>query len=85
MWIEEPWLGRLRVGTPAVIHTDSGGRYAARVGYVSPVAEFTPRTVHTEEVRTSLTSEVRVYADNPDGGLRQGMPVTVEIPLREGS
>ena len=85
VWIEEPWLGRVRVGMPAVIRTDSGGRYAARVGYVSPVAEFTPRTVHTEEVRTSLTYEVRVYADNPDGGLRQGMPVTVEIPLREGS
>jgi len=85
VWIEEPWLGRVRVGIPAVILTDSGGRYAARVGYVSPVAEFTPRAVHTEEVRTGLTYEVRVYADSPDGGLRQGMPVTVEIPLREGS
>lgn len=83
VWVEEPFLGRIHEGMAALILTDSGGRYPARVGYVSPVAEFTPRTVQTEEVRTALTYEVRVYAHNPDRGLRQGMPVTVEIPLAE--
>ncbi len=81
VYAPEPALGRLEEGMPAVIRTDSGGRYEAWVGYISPVAEFTPKTVQTEELRTSLVYQVRVYARNPDRGLRQGMPVTVEIDI----
>jgi HlyD family secretion protein len=79
VWAPEPELGWLREGLAATILTDSGGRFAGRVGYVSPVAEFTPKTVQTEELRTSLVYEVRVYAEPGSTGLRQGMPVTVEI------
>ncbi len=81
VYAPEPHLGRLREGMSARILTDSGGRYEAWVGYISPVAEFTPKYVQTEELRTSLVYQLRVYARNPDGGLRQGMPVTVEIEL----
>ncbi len=81
VYAPEPYLGRLREGMPARILTDSGGRYEAWIGAISPVAEFTPKFVQTEELRTSLVYRVRVYARNPDGGLRQGMPVTVEIDL----
>ena len=84
VYAPEPALGKLREGMRAVIRTDSGGRYDAWVGYISPVAEFTPKTVQTEELRTSLVYQVRVYANNPDRGLRQGMPVTVEIDLEQG-
>lgn len=80
VWAPEPALGWLREGLPAEIVTDSGDRVPGRIGYVSPVAEFTPKTVQTEELRTSLVYEVRVYADPGRAGLRQGMPVTVEIP-----
>lgn len=83
VYAPEPALGKLREGMRAVIRTDSGGRYDAWVGYISPVAEFTPKTVQTEELRTSLVYQVRVYANNPDRGLRQGMPVTVEIDLEQ--
>ncbi len=83
VYAPEPALGKLREGMRAVIRTDSGGRYDAWVGYISPVAEFTPKTVQTEELRTSLVYQVRVYASNPDRGLRQGMPVTVEIDLEQ--
>lgn len=84
VWAPEPALGWLREGLAAEIVTDSGARVPARIGYISPVAEFTPKTVQTEELRTSLVYEVRVYADSPND-LRQGMPVTVEIlrPARE--
>jgi HlyD family secretion protein len=54
-----------------------------RVGYISSVAEFTPKTVQTEELRTSLVYEVRVYVDDPGDRLRLGMPATVHIPLQE--
>jgi HlyD family secretion protein len=54
-----------------------------RVGYISSVAEFTPKTVQTEELRTSLVYEVRIYVDDPNDHLRLGMPATVHIPLQE--
>ncbi len=55
--------------------------YSAHVGFISPTAEFTPKTVETREIRTNLVYRLRVVVDNPDGGLRQGMPVTVKTRL----
>ena len=82
----EPALGRLRDGMPAEVLTDSdpGKPRPGWVGFVSPTAEFTPKSVQTEELRTSLVYQVRVIACNPDGALRLGMPVTVRIPLAQG-
>jgi len=78
----EALLGRLRAGMAAAIHTDSypGKVYRAWVGFVSPTAEFTPKAVQTESLRTSLVYQVRVFACNPAGELRLGMPVTVTVP-----
>ena len=50
-----------------------------QVGYISPEAEFTPKNVETPQLRTDLVYRVRVIADTPEGGLRQGMPVTVRL------
>ena len=49
------------------------------MGFISTVAEFTPKTVQTEELRTSLVYEVRITVADPDGALRLGMPVTVSL------
>jgi HlyD family secretion protein len=49
------------------------------VGYVSPQAEFTPKNVETEELRSSLVYRFRVIVKDHDGGLRQGMPVTIRL------
>ncbi|MEJ2470206.1 MAG: secretion protein HlyD [Desulfuromonadales bacterium] len=80
-YVEEPDLGRVYPGMAAEILTDSRPQtpYTGHVGYISPEAEFTPKTVQTEELRTRLVYQVRIIADNPDQGLRQGMPVTVEL------
>jgi HlyD family secretion protein len=51
--------------------------YHGTVGFVSPRAEFTPKTVETEELRTSLVYRMRVVVEDSDGSLRQGMPVRV--------
>ncbi len=82
-YLPEPMLGRVRLGATAWITTDSypGKRYAGWVGYVSPSAEFTPKTVQTPELRTRLVYSVRVFACNPAGELRLGMPASVEIEL----
>ncbi len=82
-YLPETALGRVRPGMRAVITTDSfpGKEYAGWIGYISPTAEFTPRTVETPELRTRLVYRMRVYACNPQGELRLGMPATVTIPV----
>ena len=54
-------LGKLALGMPAVITTDSfpGRRYRGWVGYISPTAEFTPKAVETPTLRTQLVYQVR--------------------------
>jgi HlyD family secretion protein len=86
-YVPENRLGRLKYGMPAKIRTDSypDKVYDGWVGFISPTAEFTPKTVETPELRTSLVYQVRVFACNPQNELRLGMPVTVNIPLAEGS
>lgn len=80
-WVAETALGRVVPGTKAEIVTDGGASktYHGQVGFVSPVAEFTPKSVETPELRTSLVYRVRIIVTDPDDGLRQGMPVTVRL------
>ncbi|NOZ53834.1 MAG: HlyD family efflux transporter periplasmic adaptor subunit [Gammaproteobacteria bacterium] len=82
-YLPEPMLGRVKPGLKATIHSDSypGKRYEGWVGYISPTAEFTPKTVQTPELRTRLVYSVRVFACNSQGELRLGMPVTVTLTL----
>jgi HlyD family secretion protein len=80
-YVPETELGRIRPGSRAEVSTDShpGRRYRAWVGYISPTAEFTPKSVETREVRTTLVYQVRVFVCAPADGLRLGMPATVSI------
>ena len=81
VYVPETDLGRIRPGSVAEIATDSSPdrRYRGWVGYISPSAEFTPKSVETREVRTTLVYEVRVFVCAPADGLRLGMPATVSI------
>jgi len=86
-FVPEPELGRVAPGMGAKVRSDSfGGRaYDGWVGFVSPVAEFTPKAVETQELRTKLVYEVRVYVRDPRGELRLGMPVTVDVDVAGGT
>jgi len=83
-YVTERELGQIYPGMAANVHTDTpdGKVYKGKIGFISPVAEFTPKTVQTTQLRTDLVYRIRVYAESPDHGLRQGMPVTVELPLK---
>lgn len=83
VYLAEPQLGRVRHGQPASVLSDSfpGKRYRGWVGYIAPSAEFTPKTVQTTELRADLVYQARVFVCNPQGELRQGMPVTVEVDV----
>lgn len=80
-YVPEPELGALHLGMSAKVSSDSlpDTSVDGWVGYISPVAEFTPRTVQTEDLRTQLVYETRVYVRDSDDRLRLGMPVTVTI------
>ncbi|SDO75383.1 efflux RND transporter periplasmic adaptor subunit [Desulforhopalus singaporensis] len=80
-YVSEPDLGRIRTGMTARVISDSFPEQPVQavVGFISPVAEFTPRTVQTEELRTKLVYETRVVVADPDNRLRLGMPVTVVV------
>lgn len=80
-YVPETELGRVYEGQQARVYIDSlpGKAIDGQVGYISGTAEFTPKHVQTEELRTSLVYEVRVYVDDADNVLRLGMPSTVRI------
>ena len=82
-YVPETMLGRIRPGMAATIETDSfpGKHYRGWVGYISPTAEFTPQSVQTEQMRTQLVYQARVFVCNGQGQLRLGMPATVTIGL----
>jgi len=81
-YVAEPQLGQVHPGLAVTVTTDTapGHAYHGHVGFVSPVAEFTPKTVETQELRTDLVYRLRVIVEDPDQALRQGMPVTVAVP-----
>jgi len=83
-YVSEPQLGLIYPGMAAEVYTDTPGGhvYQGHIGFISPVAEFTPKTVETTQLRTDLVYRLRVIVDNSDHGLRQGMPVTVKLPLK---
>lgn len=77
----ESALGYLRPGMAASVTTDSfpDTPLEGSVGFISSVAEFTPKTVQTQELRTSLVYEVRVFVEDPEDRLRLGMPASVRF------
>jgi HlyD family secretion protein len=82
-YVSERDLGKTRTGTQAVVTVDSfpGREFEGWIGFVSSIAEFTPKTVETTELRTSLLYEVRVFVKDPGNDLPLGMPATVHLPL----
>lgn len=80
-YIDEVNLGRAVPGSNILIYTD--GRpdrpYHGKIGFVSPTAEFTPKTVETEDLRTDLVYRLRIVVNDADDALRQGMPVTLRF------
>lgn len=83
-FVDEPDLGLVHYGMQAEVFTDvrNGHSYFGKIGFISPVAEFTPKTVETTQLRTDLVYRLRIYVDNPDHELVQGMPVTVKLKIK---
>jgi HlyD family secretion protein len=83
-YIAESNLGDVHPGEEVEVFTDTqpDHPYHGKVGFVSPEAEFTPKSVETTDLRTSLVYRLRIVIDDSGPQLRQGMPCTVKIHLR---
>ena len=87
-YVNEKDLGNIKYGQEVNVYTDTTNpntgkkrEYKGQIGYISPVAEFTPKTVQSTDTRTDLVYRIRVYINDIDLYLRQGMPVTIKVDL----
>lgn len=80
-YVNEVSLNQAQPGSEVLVYTD--GRpdkpYHGKIGFVSPTAEFTPKTVETPDLRTDLVYRLRIVVTDADDALRQGMPVTISF------
>ena len=84
-YVAEVNLGAAAPGTAVEVTSDSSAKvYRGQIGFVSPRAEFTPKSVETSQLRTDLVYRLRIVVPEADSGLRQGMPVTVRFAEKLG-
>ena len=83
VYVKETDLGKIYEGQDAQVYIDSQPEkpLTGQVGYIASTAEFTPKTVQTDDLRTALVYEVRIYVDDENNVLRLGMPATVRIEV----
>lgn len=73
-------LNGVRIGQRADVHIDGREEpFTAKVRWIADEAEFTPKTILTEETRTTLVYAVKLEVPNPEGILKIGMPVWVVL------
>lgn len=82
-YVNEPDLGRIRLGMPVAVTTDShpGKSYKGRLAFISAEAEFTPKQIQTREERVKLVYRIKIDVENPNRELKSNMPVDAEIRL----
>ena len=78
-YLTEARLDEVREGDVVTVVTDTTEPISGRIAFISDTAEFTPKTVQTEDLRTALVYEFRVDVPDPEHRLRMGQPVTVKL------
>ena len=80
VFVPEPWLGRVKLGGPAVVRVDAfpGRDFKGTIEQIARAAEFTPRNVQTTEERVKQVFGVKVRLENLDD-LRAGMAADVRF------
>ncbi len=82
-YIAETDLGRIHWGQDATISTDTypGKQYHGRISFISPDAEFTPKSVQTNKERVTLVYRIKIDIENANHELKPGMPADAHIEL----
>jgi len=84
IYVSEINLGKLKVNQIAEVKIDSYPEktYKGKIVYISPEAEFTPKTIQTKDERTKLVYKVKLQIRNQNNELKSGMPADAKILLR---
>jgi HlyD family secretion protein len=82
-YVNEQDIGKIRLGEAVDVTTDTYPHkiYRGRISFISPEAEFTPKTVEVHAERVNLVYRIRVDIDNPTHELLPGMPADGSIAL----
>jgi HlyD family secretion protein len=82
-YIAETDLGRIHWGQDATVSTDTypGKQYHGRISFISPDAEFTPKSVQTNKERVTLVYRIKIDIENANHELKPGMPADAHIEL----
>jgi HlyD family secretion protein len=83
IYVPETRLGAVRPGQAAALTSDTDRQaYRGEVVFISSEAEFTPKTVQTQEERVKLVYAVKVrITGDPGFALKPGLPVDVRLEL----
>ncbi len=80
-YVAQTAISRISPGMAVLVTADGNPKtYHGTIGFISPTAEFTPKTVQTESLRADLVYRLRINVSDPDEALRQGQPVTITVP-----
>jgi HlyD family secretion protein len=81
IYVGESELGKAKLGGMADVYIDTypDRAFQARIIYISPIAEFTPKNVQTKEDRTKLVFGVKLEVENKEGVLKSGMPADAYV------
>jgi HlyD family secretion protein len=81
IYVNETELGKAKLGGVADVYIDTypDKSFPAKIVYVSPIAEFTPKNVQTKEDRTKLVFGVKLEIENKEGVLKSGMPADAYV------
>ncbi|HES58850.1 MAG TPA: HlyD family efflux transporter periplasmic adaptor subunit [Caldithrix sp.] len=78
IYVSTEQLSRIKIGDKVKVRVDGVDELLEGMIYwIASESEFTPKTILTEETRTTLVYAVKVTVANPDGVLKIGMPVDV--------
>ena len=84
-YIELTDVGKIRLGDAVKIKLDSfpDRTFDGTIYFIAPKAEFTPRNIQMDEVRSRMVYMVKVSIQNPEGLAKPGLPAEVEIALNQ--
>ena len=79
-YLKETQLAKHKLNDKAKVKADGAKEpFEGWIGYISPTAEYTPKNIETDELRPTLVYETRIYVKDPEGLLKLGAPVVVEL------
>ena len=83
IYVSEIELGSVRFDQIATLSVDAepDRTFEGVVTYISPTAEFTPKSIQTKDERVKLVYGVKIRVPNPEMILKPGMPADAVIEI----